>query len=99
MRWSDQLLHGPCDCPRSERPDRPGAVEQVDRVELGLIIHSIYNGYWYWGRPTPEELRQTFREISKKYRWDWDLSDAEVREVWRRGERSRFWPYGETPLS
>lgn len=40
-----------------------------------LTIHNIYNGYWFWGRPTLEELRQDFREISRKIRPDWDLQN------------------------
>lgn len=27
-------------------------------LEPGLVIHSVYNGYWYWGRPGPEDLRR-----------------------------------------
>jgi len=27
-------------------------------LEPGLIIYKIYNGYWFFGRPTLEELRQ-----------------------------------------
>ena len=33
-----------------------------------LTIHSAYNGYWFWGRPTAEELRQNFREITRRIR-------------------------------
>jgi peroxiredoxin len=32
----------------------------------GLVIHKIYNGYWFWGRPSPEELRQDLRELTRK---------------------------------
>ncbi len=38
-----------------------------------LTIHSAYHGYWYWGRPTMEELRQDFRAISRAIRPDWEL--------------------------
>ncbi len=27
-------------------------------LEPGLVIYTIYNGYWFWGRPSPEELHQ-----------------------------------------
>src|SRR5919106_2355274 len=26
-------------------------------------IHGVWCGFWYWGNPTPEELRQALREI------------------------------------
>jgi peroxiredoxin len=31
-----------------------------------------YNGYWYWGRPSNEELRQDLREITRAIRPDWE---------------------------
>src|ERR1700728_132613 len=27
-------------------------------LEPGLVVFKIYNGYWFWGRPTAEDLRQ-----------------------------------------
>lgn len=38
-----------------------------------LTIHAAYNGYWFWGRPTAEELRQDFRDISRRIRSDWEV--------------------------
>ncbi len=37
-----------------------------------LTIHRVYNGYWFWGRPTLEELRQDQRELSLALRPDWE---------------------------
>ena len=47
-------------------------------LEPGLIIYKIYNGYWFWGRPTQEDLRQDFRAISQKCRPDWDAQAPAV---------------------
>lgn len=41
-------------------------------VDPGLRIHSAYNGYWFWGRPTVEELRQDLRAVSQAIRPDWE---------------------------
>jgi peroxiredoxin len=38
-----------------------------------LTIHAAYNGYWYFGRATIEELRRDMREISRSVRQDWAL--------------------------
>jgi peroxiredoxin len=65
-------------------------------LEPGLVIHSIYNGYWYWGRPSTEDLRRDLREVTSKVRPDWDLSAAGLREAWERGDKARFWPYGKS---
>jgi len=61
-----------------------------------LRVHSIYNGYWYWGRPSVEELRHDLREVTRTVRPDWDLSDPQLRAAWKAGENSRFWPYGRS---
>lgn len=63
-------------------------------LEPGLIIHSIYMGYWYWGRPTSEDIRQDYRAITRKRRPDWDLSAPGLRAQWEAGDRKTFWPYG-----
>jgi hypothetical protein len=41
-----------------------------------LQIHSVYNGYWYWGRPSMEELRRDLREITRSIRPDWEVPAA-----------------------
>ena len=32
-------------------------------LEPGLRIFRIYNGYWYWGRPSISELHADLREL------------------------------------
>lgn len=36
-----------------------------------LSVHRRYDGYWYLGRATMEELRRDLREISARVRPDW----------------------------
>jgi peroxiredoxin len=36
-----------------------------------LTVHRAYNGYWFWGRPTAEEIRRDMREITMAIRADW----------------------------
>jgi peroxiredoxin len=36
-----------------------------------LTIHRAYEGYWFWGRPTVEELIGDLREVSSEIRPDW----------------------------
>jgi peroxiredoxin len=40
-----------------------------------LRIHQAYNGYWYWGRASMEELRRDMREISRQIRDDWEVPE------------------------
>jgi peroxiredoxin len=73
-------------------PDHNQMVPHTIVCEPGLIIYKVYNGYWYFGRPTVEELRQDLRAVLKKVHWDWDLSDPCVRTAWERGNKERFYP-------
>jgi len=40
--------------------------------EPGLVVYKTYNGYWFFGRPTLEDLRQDLRAVLKKWRPDWN---------------------------
>jgi peroxiredoxin len=62
-------------------------------LEPGLVIYKIYNGYWFWGRPSPEDLRQDLRAVFQKVRRDWDPSAPGLRENWESGDRTLHYPY------
>ncbi len=62
--------------------NRLGLVESTDTVHEpyrpltltlrpDLTVHAAYEGYWYFGRPTLEELRADMRAISRAIRPDW----------------------------
>jgi peroxiredoxin len=65
-------------------------------LEPGLVVYKIYNGYWFFGRPTIEELRADLRAVSKRCRPDWDITNTELKAAWARGEKERFYPYGKS---
>jgi hypothetical protein len=65
-------------------------------LEPGLHVYKIYNGYWFFRRPTVEELRLDPRAVLQRSRPDWDISSAEQRAAWANGEKTRFFPYGKT---
>jgi peroxiredoxin len=62
----------------------------------GLKIYAIYNGYWYWGRPSNEDLRRDLRELTRLTRPDWDIASGGLREQWEAGTKDDFWPYGRS---
>ena len=43
-----------------------------------LTIHKIYNGWWFVGRPTPEELRQDMRVMMQLCRSDYSYDGPSV---------------------
>jgi peroxiredoxin len=55
-----------------------------------LVIHSAYNGYWFWGRPSTAELWRDLREATREIRPDWDLGTSGLLAAWEAGDRSRF---------
>ncbi len=55
-----------------------------------LRIEKIYNGYWYWGRPTVDELHRDLREVMRANRPDFDLATPGLREAWDNGDTERF---------
>jgi peroxiredoxin len=73
-------------------------IPHVIVLEPGLVVHKIYNGYWYFGRPTMEELRQDLRAVSRKCRSDWDITTPELKDAWQQGHKQSFYPYGKTYL-
>jgi peroxiredoxin len=64
-------------------------------LEPGLVIDKIYNGYWFFGRPTQEDLRQDLRVVIDKCRPDWDITRPELVAAWRQGRKELFFPYGK----
>lgn len=71
-------------------------IPHVIVLEPGLVIYKIYMGYWFFGRPTMEELRQDLRAVTRKCRPDWDITTPEFKAAWQEGRKELFFPYGKT---
>lgn len=48
----------------------------------GLVIEKVYVGYWFWGRPSPEQLWQDLGEIHARIKADFDPTLAGPRADW-----------------
>ena len=77
-------------------PEHNPMIPHVIVLEPGLVVFKIYNGYWFFGRPTTEELRQDLRVVLRKWRPDWDITKPGFKADWEKGARARFYPYGKT---
>ena len=64
-----------------------------------LEIFKVYNGYYYWGRPSMAELHGDLRELTRRTQRDWDITDPQLRERWNSGDKSDFYPYGDNSIS
>ena len=65
-------------------------------LEPGLIVYKIYMGYWFFGRPTVEDLRQDLRAVLQKCRPDWDITTSELNAAWKEGRKELLYPYGKS---
>src|SRR6202040_986096 len=59
-------------------PEHNPMIPHTVVLEPGLIVFKIYNGYWFFSRPTVEELRHDLREVLRKHRPDWDITAPEL---------------------
>jgi peroxiredoxin len=71
-------------------PDNDPMIPHTLVLKPGLVVHSVYNGYWFWGRPSVADLWRDLRAASAEIRPDWDLGTPGLREAWTAGDRSPF---------
>jgi len=71
-------------------PDNNPMIPHTLVLKPGLVVHRIYNGYWFWGRPSVVDLWHDLRDVFREVRPDWDLSKPGLREAWDKGDLSKF---------
>ena len=71
-------------------PEHDPMIPHTLVLKPGLVVHSIYNGYWFWGRPSVVDLWHDLRAVTAEIRPDWDLSTPGLREAWDAGDLSHF---------
>ena len=86
----DRIVQRDLDIQEYTDPERDPMIPHTVVLAPGLVVHSIYNGYWFWGRPSVAELWQDLRAVSREIRPDWDLSNPGLREAWDAGDVSAF---------
>ncbi|TCC57633.1 redoxin domain-containing protein [Kribbella pittospori] len=80
-------------------PENDPMIPHTIVLKPGLVVHSIYNGYWFWGRPSIAELWRDLREVSQECRPDWDLSTPGLRAAWDAGDLSSFHGWNKEPTT
>src|SRR5689334_6963445 len=71
-------------------PENDPMIPHTLVLKPGLVVHRIYNGYWFWGRPSFVDLWHDLREVTREVRPDWDLAATGLRAAWDAGDISRF---------
>jgi peroxiredoxin len=65
------------------------AVPHTLIVSPGLVIEKVYVGYWFWGRPTMEQLWQDLGDVLRRTKADFDPTVASVRAAWHAANAPR----------
>ena len=71
-------------------PEHDPMIPHTLVLKPGLVIHSIYNGYWFWGRPSVEDLRQDLRAVTQRDPAGLGSEHPGLREAWDAGDLSHF---------
>jgi peroxiredoxin len=71
-------------------PEHDPMIPHTFVLKPGLTIYSIYNGYWFWGRPSTVDLWHDLRAVSREIRPDWDLAAPGLEAAWDARDFSRF---------
>ena len=76
-------------------PENDPMIPHTLVLKPGLVVHCIYNGYWFWGRPSFADLWRDLRAVSAEIRPDWDLGAPGLRAAWEAGDRAAFHGWDE----
>jgi peroxiredoxin len=93
----DRTVQRDLDIAEFTDPEHDPMIPHTLVLKPGLVVHSIYNGYWYWGRPSIEDLRRDLRAATQEIRPDWDLSTPGLREAWDAGDVAAFHGWNRRP--
>ena len=89
---SGRIIQKDLDIQEYTDPENDPMIPHTLVLKPGLVVHSIYNGYWFWGRPSVDELRRDLREVTRETRPDWDPSAPGLRESWEANNASKLHP-------
>ena len=79
-------------------PEHDPMIPHTLVLEPGLVVHSVYNGYWFWGRPSADDLWHDLRAVTSKTRPDWDLGAPGLRAAWDSGDYREFHGWDQRPV-
>jgi hypothetical protein len=49
----------------------------------GLVIDKVYCGYWFWGRPSVDQLWADLQDLFRRTKADFDPTTDEARAAWK----------------
>jgi peroxiredoxin len=86
----ERLVQQDLDIQEYTDPDNNPMIPHALVLGPGLVIYKVYNGYWFWGRPSFYDLWHDLRDLSQEIRPDWDLAAPGLREAWQADDLAAF---------
>jgi peroxiredoxin len=86
----DRIVQKDLDIQEYTDPDNDPMIPHTLVLAPGLVIRKVYNGYWFWGRPSFYDLWRDLRDVSREVRPDWDLAAPGLREAWEADDLTAF---------
>jgi hypothetical protein len=86
----DRTVQKDLDIQEYTDPEHNPMIPHTLVLKPGLVIYTIYNGYWFWGRPSVADLWRDLRTATSEIRPDWQLNRPGLREAWNAGDFSAF---------
>ena len=62
----DRTVQKDLDIQEYTDPEHDPMIPHTLVLKPGLVVHSVYNGYWFWGRPSVEDLRRDLRAVLRR---------------------------------
>jgi peroxiredoxin len=63
-------------------PHHDATVPHTVILSPGLVVEKVYVGYWFWGRPSPQQLWLDLQDVFARTKDDFDPTLPAVRERW-----------------
>ncbi len=60
----------------------PATVPHTTVLAPGLVIDKVYVGYWFWGRPSPNQLWEDLQDLHRRIKADYDPTTPAARAAW-----------------
>src|SRR3954449_1081749 len=95
----DRTVQKDLDIQEYTDPENDPMIPHTLVLKPGLVIHSIYNGYWFWGRPSVVDLWHDLRSVTRDVRPDWDLRAPGPCAIGTAGDWSPFHGWGKAGRS
>ncbi|MGH8970865.1 MAG: redoxin domain-containing protein [Actinomycetes bacterium] len=71
-------------------PHHAATVPHTLVLAPGLVIDKAYCGYWFWGRPSTNQLWVDLQDLHRRIKADYDPTTPEARAAWQAAQSVRL---------